>query len=167
MRSCELLLNLGAKINASNNAGDRPWHFARNMGHNDVMEFLEKVGGARGTCDGSCVSFGLGCICVRCRESEGGACFHALQGGACKTMAVYDQPFVVCVAVPTSFTPICHLDLYALGVQSSKRSCAFWCLADADTVVQGAPALGGRKAQCIEERQEWNSACAFCSCPTN
>ena len=41
---CELLLNLGAKINASNNAGDRPWHFARNLGQKDVMEFLEKVG---------------------------------------------------------------------------------------------------------------------------
>lgn len=40
---CELLLNLGAKVNASNNAGDRPWHWARNMGHKDVVDLLEKV----------------------------------------------------------------------------------------------------------------------------
>ena len=40
---CEALLNLGAKVNASNNAGDRPWHWARNMGHKDVMDLLEKV----------------------------------------------------------------------------------------------------------------------------
>lgn len=40
---CELLLNLGAKVNASNNAGDRPWHWARNMSHKDVLELLEKV----------------------------------------------------------------------------------------------------------------------------
>lgn len=40
---CDLLLSLGAKVNASNNAGDRPWHWARNMGHSDVMELLEKV----------------------------------------------------------------------------------------------------------------------------
>lgn len=39
----ELLLNLGAKINASNNAGDRPWHWAQNMKHKDVMKLLEKA----------------------------------------------------------------------------------------------------------------------------
>ena len=39
----ELLLSLGAKVNASNNAGDRPWHWARNMGHNGVMDLLERV----------------------------------------------------------------------------------------------------------------------------
>jgi hypothetical protein len=43
LEGCELLLNLGAKLNASNNAGDRPWHWAKNMGHTEVMEFLEKV----------------------------------------------------------------------------------------------------------------------------
>lgn len=43
VEGCELLLSLGAKLNASNNAGDRPWHWAQNMGHKDVMEFLEKV----------------------------------------------------------------------------------------------------------------------------
>lgn len=43
LEGCELLLNLGAKLNASNNAGDRPWHWAKNMGHKDVMEFLEKA----------------------------------------------------------------------------------------------------------------------------
>ena len=26
---CEILLSLGAKVNASNNAGDRPWHWAK------------------------------------------------------------------------------------------------------------------------------------------
>lgn len=40
---CELLISLGAKVNASNNAGDRPYHWARNMGHKDVMDLLEKV----------------------------------------------------------------------------------------------------------------------------
>lgn len=43
LEGCELLLSLGAKIDASNNAGDRPWHWARNMGHRDVMDFLEQV----------------------------------------------------------------------------------------------------------------------------
>ena len=38
-----LLLSLGAKVNASNNAGDRPWHWARNMNHTEVMELLERV----------------------------------------------------------------------------------------------------------------------------
>ncbi|GLC75358.1 hypothetical protein PLESTF_001627600 [Pleodorina starrii] len=37
-----LLLRLGAKVNASNNAGDRPWHWARNMGHTAVMQLLEQ-----------------------------------------------------------------------------------------------------------------------------
>jgi len=39
----QLLLSLGAKVNASNNAGDRPWHWARNMDRPDVMELLERV----------------------------------------------------------------------------------------------------------------------------
>ena len=43
LEGCELLLNLGAKVNASNNAGERPWHWAKNMGHTHIMEFLEKV----------------------------------------------------------------------------------------------------------------------------
>lgn len=43
IEGAELLLSLGAKINASNNAGDRPWHWARNMGHQDMMDFLVKV----------------------------------------------------------------------------------------------------------------------------
>ena len=37
----ELLLNLGAKINASNNAGDRSWHWAQNMKNKQVMKLLE------------------------------------------------------------------------------------------------------------------------------
>ena len=43
LQGAELLLSLGAHINASNNAGDRPWHWARNMGHADMMEMLEQV----------------------------------------------------------------------------------------------------------------------------
>lgn len=39
----ELLIGLGATVNASNNAGDRPWHWARNMGHTAAMAALEKV----------------------------------------------------------------------------------------------------------------------------
>ena len=44
LEGVELLLSLGAKVNASNNAGDRPWHWARNMGHTEVIAYLEKVG---------------------------------------------------------------------------------------------------------------------------
>ena len=40
----ELLLALGAAVNASNNAGDTPWHWAKNMGHAEVMKILEQVG---------------------------------------------------------------------------------------------------------------------------
>ena len=43
LQGAELLLSLGAKIDASNNAGDRPWHWARNMGHADMMDVLEQV----------------------------------------------------------------------------------------------------------------------------
>ena len=43
IEGAELLLTLGAKVNASNNAGDRPWHWAQNMGHEAMMKFLEKV----------------------------------------------------------------------------------------------------------------------------
>ncbi len=39
----ELLLSLGAKIDASNNAGDRAYHWAENMGHQEVMDLLVKV----------------------------------------------------------------------------------------------------------------------------
>ena len=39
----ELLLSLGAHIDASNNAGDRPWHWARNMGHEHMIKMLEQV----------------------------------------------------------------------------------------------------------------------------
>ncbi|PNW77453.1 hypothetical protein CHLRE_10g437250v5 [Chlamydomonas reinhardtii] len=41
------LLRLGAKVNASNNAGDRPWHWARNMGHTGVMAILEQHGAVK------------------------------------------------------------------------------------------------------------------------
>ena len=43
VEGAELLLSLGAKVNASNNAGDRPWHWAKNMRHEEMMAFLEKV----------------------------------------------------------------------------------------------------------------------------
>lgn len=39
----QLLLRLGAKVNASNNAGDTAWHWARNMGHDGIMKLLEQV----------------------------------------------------------------------------------------------------------------------------
>ena len=45
LEGAELLISLGAKVNASNNAGDTPWHWAQNMGHQDMMALLEKVGG--------------------------------------------------------------------------------------------------------------------------
>ena len=43
LEGAELLLSLGANVDASNNAGDRPWHWARNMGHDNMMELLEQV----------------------------------------------------------------------------------------------------------------------------
>jgi hypothetical protein len=39
----ELLVSLGAKLNASNNAGDRAYHIASYMNHSLMMEWLEKV----------------------------------------------------------------------------------------------------------------------------
>lgn len=44
---CELLLSLGADPNLSNNAGDTPWHWAVNMGHSDIAEFLERNGATK------------------------------------------------------------------------------------------------------------------------
>ena len=40
----KLLLDLGAKMNASNNAGDRPIHWAQNMGHDELEKFLREHG---------------------------------------------------------------------------------------------------------------------------
>ncbi|EIE20067.1 ankyrin [Coccomyxa subellipsoidea C-169] len=44
LEGAELLIGLSAKVNASNNAGDRPWHWAQNMGHEDMMALLVKNG---------------------------------------------------------------------------------------------------------------------------
>ena len=43
LEGAELLIDLGAKVNASNNAGDRPWHWAHNLGHNAMLDLLEKA----------------------------------------------------------------------------------------------------------------------------
>ncbi len=43
LEGAELLLGLGAKIDASNNAGDRPWHWAHNLGHTAMLALLEKA----------------------------------------------------------------------------------------------------------------------------
>ena len=48
IEGAELLLKMGAKVNASNNAGDRPVHWALNMRQDDMVTFLEKVGGQAG-----------------------------------------------------------------------------------------------------------------------
>ena len=42
----KLLLDLGAKLDASNNAGDRPWHWADNMGQEATKDFLLQVASA-------------------------------------------------------------------------------------------------------------------------
>ena len=55
LEGVELLLGLGAKINASNNAGDRPWHWADNMGHDHVKALLSQA------CPGR--------LCRHCRSS--------------------------------------------------------------------------------------------------
>ena len=62
---CELLLSLGAKVNASNNAGDRPWHWARNMGHKDVMTLLEKASRCIVTVSFKNTCSSPACICIR------------------------------------------------------------------------------------------------------
>lgn len=40
----ELLVKKGAKINASNNAGDTPWQWAANMRHDEACDRLETLG---------------------------------------------------------------------------------------------------------------------------
>ena len=40
----ELLVRFGAKLNASNNAGDTPWQWAANMRHDEACDLLEKLG---------------------------------------------------------------------------------------------------------------------------
>jgi ankyrin repeat protein len=40
----EMLVTKGAKINASNNAGDSPWIWAANMCDNEAKDILEKLG---------------------------------------------------------------------------------------------------------------------------
>lgn len=47
IKGAELLLKLGAKVNASNNAGDTPWHWADNMRQEEMSDFLVKNGATR------------------------------------------------------------------------------------------------------------------------
>ena len=52
------LVKAGAKVAASNNAGDRAWHWAVNMGHDEVAKLLVEVGeGKKGGGEGSYVFF--------------------------------------------------------------------------------------------------------------
>ncbi|GAX85070.1 hypothetical protein CEUSTIGMA_g12490.t1 [Chlamydomonas eustigma] len=47
LKGVQELVLLGAKVNASNNAGDKPWHWAKNMGHEDIMSLLEQHGATK------------------------------------------------------------------------------------------------------------------------
>ena len=96
IEGAQLLLSLGAKVNASNNAGDRPWHWAQNMDHDDMMAFLEKVRSAmRCACGVSVYT----CCCTHAylmgasavlnqyyilwlKEALAADCMHVLQNGA-------------------------------------------------------------------------------------
>ena len=49
------MLKNGAKPLASNNAGDRPWHWASNMGHDAVADLLLDAGGPRAAEQGSVI----------------------------------------------------------------------------------------------------------------
>ena len=40
----ELLAKRGARLNASNNAGDTPWQWAANMRHDEACDVLERLG---------------------------------------------------------------------------------------------------------------------------
>ena len=40
----ELLARFGARLDASNNAGDTPWQWAANMRHDEACDLLEKLG---------------------------------------------------------------------------------------------------------------------------
>ena len=44
LEGADALLKLGARIDASNNAGDRPIHWATFMRHDDLVAFLERSG---------------------------------------------------------------------------------------------------------------------------
>ena len=44
MEGADALLKLGARIDASNNAGDCPIHWASYMRHEDMVAFLERSG---------------------------------------------------------------------------------------------------------------------------
>ena len=41
------MLESGARALASNNAGDRPWHWATNMGHDEVADLLLSMAGPK------------------------------------------------------------------------------------------------------------------------
>ena len=44
LEGIELLAKRGARLNASNNAGDTPWQWAANMRHDEACDLLEKLG---------------------------------------------------------------------------------------------------------------------------
>ena len=60
LEGAALLLGLGAAVDASNNAGDRPWHWAHNLGHTAMLELLEKVRAALCWAPRIMVGLGLG-----------------------------------------------------------------------------------------------------------
>ena len=48
MEAAQVLIEAGADVNATNNAGKTPLHLAEEQGHDSLAEALKAAGGQRG-----------------------------------------------------------------------------------------------------------------------